>query len=149
MSIEHPTGRDPGQTPAHYRHPSGLEAIHISLHLPHPLASAFEYVWRAGKKESAFDDLRKALEWLKAEGYRRRQVQFPQKIPHLLRTTEQMRTVCETAPGVRSDALMAIFDSVNDSGEEKLRMAIRWVVALAATLLTPDGVDELTATVNP
>ena len=43
-----------------------LEPMDLTMRLPHPLASAFEYVYRAGKKPgvSATTDLSKARVWL-------------------------------------------------------------------------------------
>lgn len=47
----------------------------ISMHLPHPLASAFEYVARAGlKTPDGTDDCTKALSWLDIEEKRRSMV---------------------------------------------------------------------------
>lgn len=59
------------KTPDRYRHPSGVECWQISCHLPHPLASAFEYVWRHRQK-GGVEDLQKALRWLELEENRRR-----------------------------------------------------------------------------
>lgn len=49
--------------PDHYQHPSGIECVDISRHLPHALASAFEYVWR-WRHKNGVEDLRKAAWWL-------------------------------------------------------------------------------------
>lgn len=49
--------------PQHYQHPSGIECIDISRHLPHALASALEYAWRHRHKNGV-EDLRKAAWWL-------------------------------------------------------------------------------------
>lgn len=57
--------------PAHYtQHPSGVECIEISEHLPANLANAFKYLWRSGLKGGADDakrDLDKALFYLRRE----------------------------------------------------------------------------------
>lgn len=57
--------------PAHYtQHPSGVECIDISEHLPANLANAFKYVWRAGLKggpDKAAQDLHKAIWYLERE----------------------------------------------------------------------------------
>lgn len=53
--------------PSHYEQNSiRLEPIHITSRLPHPVASAFEYCIRAGKKDGVPEhvDLQKALFWL-------------------------------------------------------------------------------------
>lgn len=49
--------------PTHYQHPSGIECVEISRHLPHALASAFEYVWH-WRHKNGVEDLRKAAWWL-------------------------------------------------------------------------------------
>ena len=57
------------ESPAHYTEGAPvLEPMELTLILPHPLASAFEYVFRAGKKAGArkIDDLKKARFWLDA-----------------------------------------------------------------------------------
>lgn len=59
------------KTPDRYRHPSGVECWQISCHLPHPLASAFEYVWRHRQK-GGVEDLQKALRWIELEVERRK-----------------------------------------------------------------------------
>jgi len=122
------------QTPAHYAHVSGLQPAHIILHHPHSLACAFEYVWRAGKKEGepAERCLSKALHWLELDRYRRQQTRFPQRIEHWLTSERNMDLVRKTAPGLRSEALWAIFDSAQDSGTEKLDQAIAAVQEFAA-----------------
>lgn len=57
MSDEH----DPVQRPAHYTsHPSGVECRTIARHMTYNLGSALKYIWRAGLKGDAVEDLRKA-----------------------------------------------------------------------------------------
>jgi uncharacterized protein DUF3310 len=49
--------------PAHYqKHPSGLQCVQVTEHMPANVAAVFKYFWRAGLKESAptIDDARKA-----------------------------------------------------------------------------------------
>lgn len=49
--------------PSHYRsHPSGIEAIEITEHLNFCIGNAMKYLWRAGLKGDAVEDLKKA-EW--------------------------------------------------------------------------------------
>lgn len=58
---------DPIQ-PAHYRqHPSGVEAIEITEHFNFCLGNAIKYVWRAGLKGEALEDLRKARYYIERE----------------------------------------------------------------------------------
>lgn len=66
---------DPVNHPPHYTgHPSGVECIEITRHLPFSLGNAVKYVWRAGEK----DDLRTDLE--KARWYLRDYAQTPTPI---------------------------------------------------------------------
>ena len=47
--------------PKHYAtHPSGVECVQIAEHLGFNIGNAFKYVWRAGLKGDALEDLRKA-----------------------------------------------------------------------------------------
>ena len=60
-------------SPSHYVSDAPtLEPMELTMRLPHPLASAFEYVYRAGKKPGvpAEVDLRKAAFWLKSAAAR-------------------------------------------------------------------------------
>lgn len=65
--------------PQHYRaHPSGVECITVTEHMTFCLGNAVKYIWRAGLKGDAVEDLRKAryyvdreierLEWQRANG---------------------------------------------------------------------------------
>ena len=49
--------------PKHYQHASGIECWQLSAYMPHPLASALEYVWRYEDKNGV-EDLKKARWWL-------------------------------------------------------------------------------------
>ena len=54
--------------PSHYTsHPSGIECIDISMHMNFPLGSAIKYIWRAGLKDDATLDLKKAKEYINIE----------------------------------------------------------------------------------
>lgn len=47
--------------PNHYKsHPSGIECIEITEHLNFCRGNAIKYLWRAGEKGDAIEDLRKA-----------------------------------------------------------------------------------------
>lgn len=68
-----------------------LEPMDLTMRLPHPLASAFEYVYRAGKKPgvAALTDLQKAQVWLSRTAYMLDTglLEFPpmdQQVPFLL-----------------------------------------------------------------
>ena len=52
---------DPVDHPTHYRsHPSGVECITVTEHLNFCIGNAVKYLWRAGLKGDAVEDLRKA-----------------------------------------------------------------------------------------
>ena len=54
--------------PSHYtRHPSGVECITITEHMNFCLGNAIKYIWRAGQKEDALQDLAKARWYLDRE----------------------------------------------------------------------------------
>lgn len=60
--------------PAHYTsHPSGVECIQIAEHMGFCLGNALKYIWRAGMKGDAREDLRKAVWYLEREIARRSQ----------------------------------------------------------------------------
>lgn len=51
--------------PKHYtNHPSGVEAIVVARGMPFNLGNAFKYVFRAGSKGDAIEDLKKARWYL-------------------------------------------------------------------------------------
>lgn len=54
--------------PKHYKeHPSGIECIDITKHMGFCLGNAIKYIWRAGKKGDAIEDLQKAVWYLETE----------------------------------------------------------------------------------
>ena len=54
--------------PPHYTsHGSGIEAIDVCAHMGFNLGNAFKYVWRAGLKGDARQDLEKALWYARRE----------------------------------------------------------------------------------
>jgi hypothetical protein len=59
MNISHP--------PHYTSHPSGVECITIAEHLPFCLGCVMKYIWRAGKKGDAIEDLEKAQWYLARE----------------------------------------------------------------------------------
>jgi hypothetical protein len=59
---------DPVSNPAHYTsHPSGVEQIQVSEHMSFCLGNAIKYLWRAGLKGDAIEDLRKAVFYIERE----------------------------------------------------------------------------------
>lgn len=58
--------------PKHYTsHKSGIECIQITEEMNFCLGNATKYIWRAGLKEDAIEDLRKAEWYIKREIQRR------------------------------------------------------------------------------
>lgn len=54
--------------PGHYRsHPSGIECIQVTEHMGFCLGNAVKYIWRAGLKNDAIEDLKKARWYLDRE----------------------------------------------------------------------------------
>jgi len=54
--------------PEHYRkHPSGVECIQVTEHMGFCPGNAIKYIWRAGHKGSALEDLKKARWYLDRE----------------------------------------------------------------------------------
>ena len=54
--------------PKHYTsHPSGVECIQITRHMNFNLGNAFKYIWRAGLKGNAIEDLEKARFYINDE----------------------------------------------------------------------------------
>ena len=59
--------------PTHYTsHPSGVECIQITEHMGFNTGNAMKYLWRAGLKDDAIQDLEKAEFYIKRELFRRR-----------------------------------------------------------------------------
>jgi len=55
-------------SPPHYKsHPSGVECIQVTEHMNFCLGNAFKYIWRAGLKGDALEDLKKAQYYLNRE----------------------------------------------------------------------------------
>lgn len=66
------TKHDPVNHPKHYTgHPSGVECITITEHLNFCLGNAIKYIWRAGEKGDALEDLKKARWYVDREIARR------------------------------------------------------------------------------
>jgi len=59
---------DPINHPPHYNsHPSGVECIQITEHYNFCIGNAIKYLWRAGLKADAIEDLKKARWYLDRE----------------------------------------------------------------------------------
>lgn len=62
---------DPVNHPQHYTaHPSGVECIQVTEHFSFNVGNAIKYLWRAGLKGSAVEDLRKAAWYAEREAQR-------------------------------------------------------------------------------
>ncbi|MET8684820.1 DUF3310 domain-containing protein [Streptomyces sp. NPDC004732] len=62
------TNEDVVEHPNHYTsHPSGVECIEIVKHFSFPIGSAIKYLWRAGLKGDAVQDLKKAIKNIEFE----------------------------------------------------------------------------------
>jgi hypothetical protein len=54
--------------PSHYTsHPSGIECIQVTEHMNFCIGNAVKYLWRAGLKGSALEDLKKARWYVERE----------------------------------------------------------------------------------
>lgn len=54
--------------PPHYTsHPSGVECIQVTEHYGFCIGSAIKYLWRAGLKGDAIEDLEKAVWYIRRE----------------------------------------------------------------------------------
>jgi hypothetical protein len=54
--------------PKHYTaHPSGVECITVTEHMSFNVGNAVKYLWRAGSKGDAIEDLRKAAWYVARE----------------------------------------------------------------------------------
>ena len=63
---------DPVSRPVHYtQHPSGVECIQITEHMGFCVGNAIKYLWRAGLKTDAIEDLKKAAWYVNREIERR------------------------------------------------------------------------------
>ena len=63
---------DPVNHPKHYNdNPSGVECITVVEHMPFNVGNAVKYLWRAGLKGSALEDLKKARWYVDREIQRR------------------------------------------------------------------------------
>lgn len=64
---------DPVNHPRHYTgHPSGVECIQITEHMGFCPGNAIKYIWRAGLKHNAVEDLEKARWYLDRKIERRK-----------------------------------------------------------------------------
>jgi hypothetical protein len=75
VPVAAPLAHDAVNHPRHYTsHPSGIECIDVVEHMPFNLGNAVKYVWRAGSKGDAIEDLEKAKWYITREIERRAKV---------------------------------------------------------------------------
>lgn len=68
-----PSTPDSITNPSHYTsHPSGVECIQITEHFNFNIGNAIKYLWRAGLKGDAIEDLEKARWYVSREIERRK-----------------------------------------------------------------------------
>lgn len=68
--------------PEHYTsHPSGVECIEIAEHMNFCCGNALKYIWRAGLKNDAVEDLNKAKWYLEREIARRNKQTLDYTVP--------------------------------------------------------------------
>lgn len=68
MGVHAKRDHDPINRPSHYTsHPSGIECIEVARHMNFNLGNAIKYIWRAGSKGDAVEDLRKACWYIEDE----------------------------------------------------------------------------------
>lgn len=85
-----PAQPDPVNHPPHYKkHPSGVECITVTEHFNFCLGNAVKYIWRAGEKGDAIEDLRKAV-W-----YLNREIERRTNFPPVAETQQSARTASE------------------------------------------------------
>jgi hypothetical protein len=128
------TTPDPINRPAHYTaHPSGIEPITISRHLPSNLGQALQYVMRHRFKGEPAQDLRKAAWFLRDEAalrargrYRNLAGETPDVLPGLTRVI-----AAEPRPMVAAALAMFMAALIAYADEEPLRTAAAWLEGVA------------------
>jgi hypothetical protein len=76
------SGADMVNHPPHYTsHPSGVECIQVTEHYGFCIGSAIKYLWRAGLKGNAVEDLKKAGWYINREIAKREQPNAPHELP--------------------------------------------------------------------
>lgn len=69
---------NPITRPKHYNsHPSGVECVTIAEHMTFCVGNAIKYLWRAGLKGTAIEDLEKARWYIDREIARQKAIDNP------------------------------------------------------------------------
>ena len=89
--------------PDHYKwHPSKVECIEISEHFNFNLGNALKYIWRAGRKGPAAEDLRKASFYLAREIDRLIESEEVEQTPCLICLPNSLCHFCATQAKIGS-----------------------------------------------
>lgn len=128
---------DPINRPAHYTaHPSGIEPITISRHLPSNLGQALQYVMRHRFKGEPARDLRKAAWFLRDEAalrasgsWRSLAIEAQDVMPQLTRVVQ-----AEPAPMVAAALAMFMAALIAYADDAPLRTAAEWLEGVADEL---------------
>lgn len=66
--------------PPHYNnHPSGIECIDVIEHMSFNIGNSVKYLWRVDDKDNPYQDLEKAIWYLKREIQRRKKMENGKK----------------------------------------------------------------------
>ena len=105
--------------PEHYTsHPSGIEAIQVTRHMNFNLGNAIKYIWRAGLKENAVQDLEKAVFYLNDEIARLGGVPARQERERAARIAESIAIDPDQGQVARYLYLVDFIDYLNDESEK-------------------------------
>jgi len=67
MSISTDTKQSVDHPPHYTQNPSGVECIQVTEHMNFCIGNAIKYLWRAGLKGDAIEDLQKAMWYINRE----------------------------------------------------------------------------------
>lgn len=88
---------DPVNRPKHYTaHPSGVECIQITEHMNFCIGNAVKYLWRAGLKGDALEDLEKARWYIDREIDRRKRKPMPKGLVEMPKPELARKRSCTT-----------------------------------------------------
>lgn len=104
--------------PDHYNdNPSGIECIKVVRHCNFNIGSAIKYLWRAGKKGSATEDLEKAVWYIKDEIERLLEGEGPEE-PWTITRIDDMRDYNEPEDVVIEDLHEKVMKEVMEELEK-------------------------------
>lgn len=110
---------DPVNHPAHYTaHPSGVEAIQVTRHMNFNLGNAMKYIWRAGLKGSAIQDLEKAVFYLNDEIARLGGIPARQEKERAIRIAQRLSIANDSTKADDYLYLADFIEYMNDESEK-------------------------------